>query len=235
LILVVNVKRMNLQGLFVRTFKTLNQKVTDISLPYKEPMRGFSVESSHTLDKEGWNASMINLYTHAGTHMDAPLHFGINNKGIDTIDPERLISPCHIVRYPCNEGSVIIGLESVRHLEKNIRQGESILFHTGWSHYTDDPDMYRNKLPRISEKLARWMVKKKVNLIGVEPPSIADVNNLDELKLIHRILLEAGILILEGLTNLESVSRDYGMLVALPLKIHAGDGAPARAVIFEHL
>jgi arylformamidase len=72
-----------------------------------------------------------------------------------------------------------------------------------------------------------------VNLIGVEPPSIADVNKLEELQTVHRILLEGDVLIVEGLCNLEAVSKDYVQFLALPLKIGQGDGAPVRAIIIE--
>jgi len=77
------------------------------------------------------------------------------------------------------------------------------------------------------------MVRKKVNLVGVEPPSVADVNNLEELTEIHRILMEGDVLIIEGLCNLDEVRKNKVQLIALPLKIGDGDGAPARAVIVE--
>jgi kynurenine formamidase len=77
------------------------------------------------------------------------------------------------------------------------------------------------------------MVEKRINIVGVEPPSIADVNNIQELQTIHRILMEGDVLILEGLCNLERVILDYVELLALPLKIGQGDGAPVRALIVE--
>ena len=70
-------------------------------------------------------------------------------------------------------------------------------------------------------------------MLGVEPPSVADVNNLDEITRIHSILLGAGIIIIEGLTNLEALSSEKVELIALPLKIGDGDGAPARVVAVE--
>jgi kynurenine formamidase len=67
----------------------------------------------------------------------------------------------------------------------------------------------------------------------VEPPSVADVHNLKEVTDIHRLLLGADIIIVEGLTNLEAIQTDCVWLMALPLKIGRGDGAPARVVAFE--
>jgi kynurenine formamidase len=93
--------------------------------------------------------------------------------------------------------------------------------------------MYRDGLPRLSEALARWCVERKVRLLGVEPPSIADVNNLAEVTLIHRILLGGRVVIVEGLTNLDQLQAEQVFFVALPLKPLGGDGSPCRALAIE--
>jgi kynurenine formamidase len=62
---------------------------------------------------------------------------------------------------------------------------------------------------------------------------VADVNNLEELTNIHRILLGGGVIIVEGLTNLDQISSQVVTLAAFPLKIAGGDGAPARVIAFE--
>ena len=67
----------------------------------------------------------------------------------------------------------------------------------------------------------------------MEPPSIADVLDLDEVTKIHQILLGGDIIIVEGLTNLEALKREMVKLIALPLKIKNGDGAPARVIAIE--
>ena len=69
--------------------------------------------------------------------------------------------------------------------------------------------------------------------LGVEPPSVADVNNLEELTSVHNVLLGAGIIIVEGLTNLDQIQNEKVTFMALPLKIARGDGAPVRALAIE--
>ena len=115
-----------------------------------------------------------------------------------------------------------------------ISPQDSLLLHTNWSRRNGTPD-YREALPRISEELARWMVDKKVKMVGVEPPSVADVNNLTEVTLIHQILLGGGITIVEGLCNLDQLSQEKVLLFALPIKYAGGDGAPARVIAVEGL
>ena len=113
------------------------------------------------------------------------------------------------------------------------RPGESLLLRTGWSRHVDNPQHYRDNFPRIADDLARWCVEKQVNILGVEPPSVADVNNKEELTRIHKILLGANITIVEGLTNLGALTQEKVFFVAAPLKIEGGDGCPCRAFAIE--
>ena len=57
----------------------------DLTLDLADGMRGVTVESTYSVDRHGWNASTYHLYSHAGTHMDAPLHFACNSQTIDRI------------------------------------------------------------------------------------------------------------------------------------------------------
>ncbi len=107
------------------------------------------------------------------------------------------------------------------------------MLQTGWSRYAADPVRYRDELPRISEELAQWCVAKGVKLLGVEPPSIADVNDLAEVTRIHTILLGGGVTIVEGLANLDQLRQERVFFVAVPLKLAGGDGCPVRAFAIE--
>ncbi|MFC2090304.1 cyclase family protein [Bacteroidota bacterium] len=210
------------------------QRIIDVTMAMHPSLRGFYSSKAKSMKEDGWNASTYEIYSHAGTHMDAPLHFDVSSKSIDQIDPERLICQCHIIRLTGIEPAELINIDHLGQAAEKIRAGEAVIFHTGWSNYKDDLQLYRNRLPRISLELSAWLARRKVNLVGVEPPSIADVNNLTELQAVHSVLLQADILILEGLCNLEEVRKDYVTLVALPLKITGGDGAPVRALILEN-
>jgi arylformamidase len=70
-------------------------------------------------------------------------------------------------------------------------------------------------------------------MLAVEPPSVADVNNLAEVTLIHKILLGGNIIIVEGICNTEDITKEIVQLIALPLKILKGDGAPARVIAIQ--
>jgi kynurenine formamidase len=70
-------------------------------------------------------------------------------------------------------------------------------------------------------------------MLGVEPPSVADVNNRDELTRIHVLLLGGGVTIVEGLANLDRLTQPKVLFGAMPLKIEGGDGCPCRAFAIE--
>ena len=77
------------------------------------------------------------------------------------------------------------------------------------------------------------MVQKSIGILGVEPPSVADVNNLEEVTKIHQILLGGDVIIVEGLCNLDLIEKPKVKLIALPLKVTNGDGAPARVIAIQ--
>jgi kynurenine formamidase len=173
--------------------------------------------------------------------MDAPFHFGVSDETIDAYPLTRFISKrAWLVNLSKIEAKSLIFVRDLGDIAQKFKKGDSLLLRTDWSKRltTDGTSQeyregYRNDLPRISKELAEWCVSKKVNVLGVEPPSVADVNNLPEVTEIHHILLRGGIIIVEGLTNLDLIEKQYVQLIALPLKIKKGDGAPCRVIAIE--
>jgi kynurenine formamidase len=207
-------------------------RIIDLTLTLKSGMRGVQFEPARIIEKDGWNATTLSLYSHCGTHMDAPIHFGVGRQTIDQLDVSRLIGPAWVVDVRPIEPRASIGIEPMSGIADKIKPGDSVLICTGWSKYYEQ-DRYRNELPRISTDLARWCVKTGVGMLGVEPPSVADVNRIEELTAVHKILFDGGVIVVEGLANLQSLTKPKVTFIALPLKIAGGDGAPARAVAIE--
>ncbi|MDQ3073511.1 MAG: cyclase family protein [Bacteroidota bacterium] len=206
--------------------------IIDLTQSYQAGMPGVNIRPAKILAKDGWNASTLEIYSHAGTHIDAPYHFEVSDQRIDQIPLDQFMGLAwivHLENLPAHYAISIADLGSVR---EKVQAGDSLLFRTGWSQKQGTPP-YRDELPRISEELALWCVQQKIKMLGVEPPSVADVNNLEEVTRIHRILLRGGINIIEGLVNLDKISAPRIKLVALPLKIKNGDGAPARVIAIE--
>jgi len=207
-------------------------RVIDLTLPFASGARGVRIEPARRLQTDGWNASTLCLYSHCGTHIDAPVHFGVGTETIDTIAVENLIGPAWVADVRLIKPRDLIEPQHLGAIPEGFKPGESLLICTGWSEYYGQAK-YRDELPRISAELAKWCVENKVRMLGVEPPSVADVNNIEELTTIHQTLFRGGVIVVEGLANLTSVSKPKVTFIALPLKVAGGDGAPARAIAIE--
>ena len=208
------------------------RRITDLTLPLRGGDRGVQIEPTRRLEPDGWNASTLSLYSHCGTHMDAPVHFGVGKQAIDMLPVEKLMGPAWVVDVRPISPRALIGVEHVRSIADRFQAGQSILVCTGWSdHYGQD--RYREELPRISLELAKWCADSGVQMLGVEPPSVADINNMEELTAVHKILFEGGVIVVEGLANLASLRTTQVTFIALPLRISEGDGSPARALAIE--
>ena len=208
-------------------------RIIDLTLTLRPGMRGVETEPKFLYERDGWNASTLHLYSHCGTHMDAQVHFEAGPETIDQIPPDRCMGPAWVVNLSGIAPKGLIEIASLGDAAQRFQPGESLLLRTDWSKQVDNPAIYRDGLPRISKALATWCVENQVKLLGVEPPSVADVNNKPEVTLIHKTLLGGGVTIVEGLTNLDQVQATKVFFIALPLKPLAGDGSPCRAVAIE--
>jgi len=212
--------------------KVFNSTPIDLTLSLTHGQRGVAFETARTVEKDGWNARTLHLYSHCGTHMDSPLHFGVSEQTIDEFPLGDCMGKAWVVRIAGDCTRRLITVSDLGTVAETLEKGDSLLLQTGWSHFVNE-DKYRDALPRISDELAKWCVTKGVKMLGVEPPSVADVHNLEEVTRIHRILLSGGVIIVEGLTHLELLKGPTVFFMALPLKVADGDGAPVRALAFE--
>jgi kynurenine formamidase len=208
-------------------------RIVDLTLSLVPGTRGVAVEPKFTVARDGWNAATWQLYSHAGTHMDAPIHFDAGSQTIDRQPLQRCMGPAWVVRLASCAPRAWLTVTHLGKVADAFRPGDNLLLQTGWSAHVNDPAVYRDQLPRISDELAHWCVNRGVNMLGVEPPSVADVNNLEEVTRIHKILLGGGVTIVEGLTNLDQLASERVLFAALPLKLAGGDGSPVRAFAIE--
>ena len=208
-------------------------RIIDLTLPVVPDDRGVNRDIATTIERDGWNATTWHLYSHSGTHMDAPVHFAAGPGTIDQIPLAGCCGPAWVADLrPCAPRALLTP-GNLGTLRDEFPAGESLLLHTGWSRHRDDRAVYRDGLPRLSEALATWCVAHRVKLLGVEPPSVADVNNLAEVTHIHEILLRGGVTIVEGLCHLDQLAAPRVWFGAFPLKLAGSDGSPVRAFALE--
>lgn len=203
-------------------------QIVDLTLTFKRGMRGFDMQPHSSLAEGKYNTTDLSIYSHAGTHMDAPLHFVAGGGTIDNLPPQKCIGEALVVDLSFKGPSSLITVADLGPATERIGRGSRVLLRTDWDQHAEADD-YRSSFPRISLELAQWFAEKGVWLVGVETPSVASLQDMEELTLVHRALLESEIAIVESLANLRLLPPDV-YFIALPLKIAGGDGSPVRAV-----
>ena len=207
-------------------------RIIDLSLPIDDQMRGVVIRSARRLEDDGWNATTLQLYSHAGTHMDAPRHFLADGAKLDQQDLSVVVGTATVINLSPVVPRQLLTVDDLAPFADHITPGSRTLLRTDW-HRRYGTTQYRDELPRISLELAQWLVSRQVALIGVEPPSVADVNNKEELTSVHQTLFRGNVVIVEGLAYLDQITSREVQFVALPLKIVDGDGSPVRAIAIE--
>jgi arylformamidase len=202
----------------------------DISVPLRNGMVTWPgdapFERTSTLEMangDQCNLSKISTTAHIGTHMDAPRHYLDGAAGIETMPIAASIGRARVIEIQDPEAIRTSELER-RHLAK----GERVLFKTRNSGSCWKTDHFQEKYIYIQPEAAHFLAEIGIQTVGVDYLSVGGFQSGGPET--HRILLQAGIWIIEGL-NLEHVEPGEYELICLPLKIIGGDGAPARAVL----
>jgi arylformamidase len=169
------------------------------------------------------NVSAISMTAHTGTHMDAPLHFLANGAGMDRLPLDAVIGPARVIAI--GDPRSVTAAELARH---RIRRGERILFKTRGAAMRWKKGTFEEDYVYVSLDAARLLAARGVRVVGVDYLSVGGFR--EDSAETHRTLLSAGIWIIEGL-DLSRVKPGRYDLVALPLRIAGGDGAPARVAL----
>ena len=173
------------------------------------------------------NVTKISTSVHVGTHVDAPHHFLNDGRTVEQLPLDVLTGPCYVVQLP--DGIDAITAEVLDRTEINSEM-KRVLFGTRNSHlWARGEATFQTDFVAITEDGAEWLVERGVKLVGVDYLSVAPYGDSEPT---HKVLLGAGVVIIEGL-NLANVMRGFYELYCLPLKIAGCDGAPARAILIQ--
>ncbi|NJN54093.1 MAG: cyclase family protein [Anaerolineae bacterium] len=200
----------------------------DLTLTVRPEMRGVAIEPHTRLEIEGYNTTNLHLYSHSGTHMDAPLHFLADGATIDQTLLEKCWGTAVIIDLSHKQPHSFITIEDLAPFAEKITSRSRLLLRTDWDQHAEQDD-YRTSFPRISLALAHWLAGRDIWLLGLETPSVASLQDRQELTEVHQALLQQQIVIVESLANLRELPEEV-IFVALPLKIQGGDGSPVRAM-----
>jgi arylformamidase len=173
------------------------------------------------------NVSRIDLGSHTGTHVDAPLHFIEGQPGVDALPLDVLIGPARLIAFDDDVRAI-----GEPHLRKHDLTGVTrVLFRTRNSAWlASGSTAFHTDFTHVLPDAAEYLVSMGVRLVGVDYLSVEQFHSPHHRT--HRTLLENGVVIVEGLLLTEPPPGDYE-LVCLPMLMAELDGAPARAVLMK--
>lgn len=206
-------------------------QVVDLTMKIMPSMRVFpgsptpSFISWSKFDTHGYDSEVMFMSTHTGTHIDAPSHFAPGMPSIDKILPSRFVTNAVLIKVPKSANQLIVPEDILEGLP--INQADTVVFVTGWEKQIASKN-YMTKNPGLSADAAKYLIKKKVNAVAIDGPSIDA--GFDNKFTAHRILLPAGILLVENLCNLGRIAKERFTLVISPLKLTGATGSPVRAL-----
>jgi arylformamidase len=174
------------------------------------------------------NVSEIRLGSHTGTHIDPPSHFLDEGASAEHLPLDMMMGETTVADLRGTAGP--IGPDELDALSLTGEVTRLLLRTDNSAFWAADPRTFPDEYVCLSPEGARWVVDNGIGLIGIDFLSI-EVRGAPHHPT-HRTLLEAGVVILEGL-DLSGVQPGEYTLVCFPLKIAGGDGAPTRAVLLE--
>lgn len=204
-------------------------KIYDLTLPISGEEENAQVVADNEFIKNGITMSKLNLHSHSGTHMDAPLHFLLDGNTLDNMPLEKCLGPAIVCDLSHKEPDSFITIEDLAPWADKIKPQSRVLLRTDWSQHHGKL-FFQTSFPRIHVDCAQWLADRGIWLIGIEHQSVAKLDDMQELTEVHHAFLKSEVVIVEGLANLKELPQEDVMFSALPLKIVGGDGVPCRAV-----
>ncbi|MDG6219528.1 MAG: cyclase family protein [Candidatus Thermoplasmatota archaeon] len=169
-----------------------------------------------TLAQNGWNEKQLVLTSHCSTHIDAPNHMLEIGKTLSDYPIESFMGEAIILD--------VRGQSEIKVDVSEVKRNDIVFFYTGHNDRLYEKDYFKNN-PVISKKTTLDLIKKKICFLGID--SFTPDN---EPYLIHKLLFEHDIRIVENLIHLDKINRKRFYCYIFPLNIKDADGAPCRVV-----
>ena len=209
-------------------------KVIDLTHTIKENMPVYPGTDTpkfipaNSYEKDGFKETLLQMYTHTGTHMDPPAHLFAGRTTLDQFPPEQFIGRALVINCRDLKEGQSISVEHIRAAGEQAERADFLLFNLGWDKRWGT-DAYYGDYPCLDDDALEFVLAGHYkgigfDVIGLDP--IADQNLTRHKKLFR----ERDIINIENLKNLDLCGGDLFWFSCFPLKLENCDGAPVRAV-----
>lgn len=181
---------------------------------------------SCTIAEHGFTEKKMTLYSHTGTHIDAPGHLLEGAKTLDQLPIQHFYGRAVCLDYRLLN-KPIIDVADLSAYQSKITGCDFVLLQTGWSRFWNNP-AYFNDYPVPTLAAAEWLAQFNLKGVGVDTISVDEATT--DTFLVHKTFFRREMIVIENLTRLDVLPEDSFFFSAFPLKILQADGSPVRAV-----
>lgn len=203
--------------------------LTHVLYPGREQ---YTLEVGRRMDRngdEGDIMSVVYMWSHVGTHVEAPLHFLAKGEDTSQLKLEQLMGWATVLDFRHKQTKEAISRADME-AAGNIQTGDIVLTLTGRD------NLYRTEhshdRPFIEEDCVRWLIdEKKMRAFGTDSSGfeVRGVSHYPN----HRLITRAAIPVLECMTHLQDLKKQRVYLIALPIPVVGLDACPVRAIAIE--
>jgi len=181
-----------------------------------------------TIEKSGFFERKVTMFTHTGTHIDAPAHILKDGKTLDEYKIEHFFGRAFMADFSKRNISAI-EKDNLQKFNNDLENADFFIIKTGWEKYWGK-DKFFSGYPVLSFEAAEWLKQFNLKGVGLDTVSVDGSDSVDFS--VHKSLLENDTLIIENLANLEMINKNIFNISVFPLNIKDAGGSPIRAVAF---
>jgi len=203
---------------------------------------GIEMQKQFDIKKDGFNLYWWRIVEHAGTHLDAPIHFSENGATAEQIDAATLVLPLAVIdvsaKAALNPDYLVSHQDIADWEDKNgrLRDGCCVAMHSGWARFVTDPAKFTGKdaagtfhFPGFGPDAAEWLMRER-RVLGIAVDTLSLDNGPSKDFKTHYLWLPSGRWGLENVANLDQVPATGATLVVGLAKVKGATGGPARLI-----
>jgi len=181
------------------------------------------IKTATTISKHGFEERLLTMFSHTGTHMDAPCHIlkgkmSLSDYGIADFTGKAVLIDVR--------GLKDISTQHVAKYTDKLREADFAVLYSGWDKYWRS-DEYFKGYPVLTREATEFLATLNLkgicmDMISIDKPDTETYDN-------HKVVFHMNILVVENLMNLHLIDSETFTISCIPLKIKSGDGAPVRA------
>lgn len=210
-------------------------------MPVHPALPKVGLEPRERLDKgDDWNGSVLSIYLHAGTHVDAPWHHLNDGRGIDQIPIEDFIYENPVMLDVPLEAGEFVSVDILKDAPE-LQNADLIIFNTGhWRYRDSDIEKYSGDFPAVSPEAAEYLRTQMPNVkaVAIDTLSIENLNDAkDNGYFVHHAFLdhkkydEPTMLIYEDINPEPLIGKTLKSAFTAPLRITGHDASIVNIVV----